>query len=76
MGVPLVTLSNSRAYVWSADLEGWACVADESFAVSQFMPVLSLAGQGECIDRLWLTGVGHVELLRGLQAAGGGRALG
>lgn len=47
MGVPLVTLSNSRAYVWSADLEGWACVADESFAVSQFMPVLSLAGQGE-----------------------------
>ena len=47
MGVPLVTLSNSRAYVWSADLEGWACVADESFAGSQFMPVLSLAGQGE-----------------------------
>ncbi|PRW57352.1 uroporphyrinogen decarboxylase [Chlorella sorokiniana] len=47
MGVPLVTLSNSRAYVWSADLEGWTCVADESFAVSQFMPVLSLAGQDE-----------------------------
>lgn len=54
MGVPLITLSNSRAYVWSADLEGWACVADESFAVSQYMPVLSLAGQGERLGRPWL----------------------
>ena len=47
MGVPLITLSNSRAYVWSAALEGWACVADESFAASQYMPMLSLANQGE-----------------------------
>lgn len=47
-GVPLVTLSNSRAYAWSADMEGWTCVADESFAASQFVPMLSLAGQGEC----------------------------
>ncbi|KAI3438112.1 hypothetical protein D9Q98_000553 [Chlorella vulgaris] len=47
MGVPLITLSNCRAYVWSADLDGWACVADESFATSQFVPLMSLANQGE-----------------------------
>ena len=46
LGVPLVTLSNCRAYVWSAGLEGWACVADESFAASQYMPTLTLANQG------------------------------
>ena len=54
MGVPLVTLSTSRAYVWSADLQGWACVADESFAASQYMPMLSLAGQGA--QAIWLGG--------------------
>ncbi|KAL4441231.1 hypothetical protein ABPG77_011468 [Micractinium sp. CCAP 211/92] len=46
-GVPLITLTNSRAYVWSAELDGWACVADESFAASQFVPFMSLPGQGE-----------------------------
>lgn len=54
MGVPLLTLSNSRAYAWSSELEGWACVADESFALSQYMPMLSLAGQGERRSRAGL----------------------
>ncbi|KAL4452249.1 hypothetical protein ABPG75_007911 [Micractinium tetrahymenae] len=49
-GVPLITLSNSRAYVWSAELEGWACVADETFAASQFVPFMSLPGQGEIAE--------------------------
>lgn len=47
MGVPLLTLSDCRAYAWSAGLEGWGCVADESFGASQYLPMLSLAGQGE-----------------------------
>ena len=46
-GVPLVTLSSGRAYAWSAALEGWACVADETFAASQFVPFMNLPGQGE-----------------------------
>lgn len=33
--------------MWSAELDGWACVADESFAASQFVPFMSLPGQGE-----------------------------
>jgi hypothetical protein len=46
-GAPLVTLSTARAYAWSEALQAWACVADDSLAASHYMPLLSLAGQGE-----------------------------
>lgn len=68
-GVPLITLSNRRAYVWSAQLDGWACVADESFAASQFVPFMSLPGQGEerrgrCVGGGWRGGEGHATHLQ------------
>jgi hypothetical protein len=50
-GVPLVTLSSCRAYAWCHDLQGWACVADDSLAASHFTPLLSLPGQGGLPDR-------------------------
>ena len=46
-GVPLVTLSNSRVYAFSPEMGAWMCVADESCATSQFMPLLRLREQGK-----------------------------
>lgn len=46
-GVPLITLSNSRVYAFSPGMGAWMCVADESCATSQFMPLLRLREQGK-----------------------------
>lgn len=46
-GQPVLTLSDASAYAWSAELQAWLCVADDSCAASQFAPLLRLGAQGE-----------------------------
>ena len=46
-GVPLLSLGGGRAYIYDSGLGAWVCVADESLAASQFVPMLRLSDQGE-----------------------------
>lgn len=46
-GSPLVSLSDSSAYVWDAGMTLWTRVLDESTAISDFYPLSNLSTGGE-----------------------------
>jgi protein HIRA/HIR1 len=49
-GVPVVTLTDSSAYVWHEGLRVWLRVADDALASSRFAPVPLVPGQGQLAE--------------------------
>lgn len=48
--VPVVTLTDSSAYIWHTGLRSWLRVADDSLASSRFSSVPRVPGQGELAE--------------------------
>jgi len=48
-GLPLVAMNDSSVYAWHKGCHAWMRVADDSMVMSNYAPVLQIAGQGEVI---------------------------
>ncbi len=49
-GSPLVSLSDSSAYIWHPMLKSWTKLLDDSTSMSNFYPLANVSGQGDVSD--------------------------
>lgn len=46
-GSPMVSTSDSSAYIWHSGLKSWAKIMDASTCISNFYPLANISGEGE-----------------------------
>jgi hypothetical protein len=49
-GSPLISLSDSSAYIWHPVLKSWTKLLDDSTCMSNFYPLANVSGQGDVSD--------------------------